>query len=158
ERCACASTGCAAPRSVTRAGERGLARVAATDVVEAAELEPLELLVLRGGVVRTDLADEAAVWIEDVPLVAPEHGALVRLEVRPLDDGAARRGIRDHLVDRPHRAEVVDRGHPALRDPVGAAERAPVHPRWEVVDALVDEAGGDLLEVGLVARVEVRAD
>ena len=132
-------------------------RVAEARVVVTADLEHRQALVLRCGVVRADFLDQPAL-AELVPLVAAQHHARLALEVRPLDDRAARPRVGDHLVDRPVGAALGDGGVPPLTDRARAAERARVHARREVVHAVGLEVGGDPVHVAGVTGGEIVVD
>src|SRR5665213_899929 len=78
-------------------------RIAAAGIIESAQLEMLQRGVLRGRVVRPNLFNEPS-GAEYVPLVAAQHDGGDTLEMGPLDDGAPRAWITQHLIHGPIRA------------------------------------------------------
>src|SRR5262245_28642452 len=133
-------------------------RVAATAIVEVADFVVAALGGRRGtGIVGADFPDQAALR-KDVPLIAAQVHALLRLEVRPFEHGLEPRRIDQDAIDRPDGAEVRDRGDPALRDRLRADERALRRAGGEIVHAVGLETRGDLAGVRFVAGVEILAD
>src|SRR6185437_12487511 len=110
--------------------------------------------VLRRGVVRSHLLDQPA-FAEDVPFVPAQYDSLHSFEMRPLDHGAARSRIADHLVHRPAGPEILHRRAPLVRDRSSAAKRPLVGPWWKIVRGVRLEMGRNALHVARVAVIEI---
>src|SRR5580698_10215977 len=83
--------------AVSAAGGSAAGGITALGVREPAKLQPVQARGLRRGVVRADLRDQPAGWVEPVPLVAAQHHPGLGLLMRPLDHRPVGTGIPDDL-------------------------------------------------------------